>query len=309
MIRINREFCLTDNSVNCYGYRLLTEGLEIDKFRPPVGYFMHDRDRGVALTWTDFRVEGDALFATPIVNDTLFPDLAKQIEDGFIAAASVGHIVALELSDDADDKLPGQTGPTVKRWYPREVSLVDIPGNPNALARLFDEKGSVLRDLSAQLTKQSSLNTHDMDIRKLFPDLTCDADNEQEVIAYVQDLRERATRCDQAEQQLAELESRQRQTAVGQIIATALADHRIEQNVASQLATDYADRPDALQKLVDMMPARKKVPTPQPREGQAETDLAWDELDRRGLLPRLKAENPDLFKKKFHDRFGTDWAE
>ena len=95
MKRINREFCLTDDSVNCYGYRLLTDGLELDRYRPPVGFLMHDRDRGVAVQWTDFRREGDALFATPIVNDTLFPDLAKQIEEGFINAASVGHLVAL----------------------------------------------------------------------------------------------------------------------------------------------------------------------------------------------------------------------
>ena len=31
--------------------------------------------------------------------------------------------------------------------------------------------------------------------------------------------------------------------------------------------------------------------------------LTWDELDRRGLLPRLKAENPDLFAAKFNERF------
>ena len=60
MKRIDREFCLTDSSVNCYGYRLLTDGLEIDRFRPPVGFLMHDRDKGVAVQWTDFRREGDA---------------------------------------------------------------------------------------------------------------------------------------------------------------------------------------------------------------------------------------------------------
>lgn len=34
MIRINREFCLTDSTVNCYGYRLLTSGLQLDRSRP-----------------------------------------------------------------------------------------------------------------------------------------------------------------------------------------------------------------------------------------------------------------------------------
>ena len=48
------------------------------------------------------------------------------------------------------------------------------------------------------------------------------------------------------------------------------------------------------------------MPTPTPRPAdQTLASLTWDELDRRGLLPRLKAENPDLFAAKFRERFNT----
>ena len=41
MIKVGKEFLLTDDSVNCYGYRLLTSGLILEKFNPPIGFFMH----------------------------------------------------------------------------------------------------------------------------------------------------------------------------------------------------------------------------------------------------------------------------
>jgi len=137
--KINKEFCLTDDSVNCYGYRLLTAGLQLDKFKPAIGFFMHERNAGVAVKWVDFRTDGDKVFAKPLINQERYPNLAPQIEEGFYAAASVGNIVALEISNEENLKIEGQTGPTVTKWYPREVSIVDIPGNYNAVTQTEDD--------------------------------------------------------------------------------------------------------------------------------------------------------------------------
>lgn len=297
MKRINREFCLTDDSVNCYGYRLLTDGLELDRYRPPVGFLMHDRDRGVAVQWTDFRREGDALFATPIVNDTLFPDLAKQIEEGFINAASVGHIVALEISDDPTDKLPGQDGPTVRRWFPREVSLVDIPGNYNALGRLYDENDNVLHDLAAHLN-----NNNHMNLKEIFPDLL--SDDEAEVKVYLTALRDKAQRADALQKELDDLRAERDKADIKNLLDGAVSEHRISQQLADCLATDYAGKLEALRNLIGKMPAKKTVPQHEPKKADDTlASLSWDELDKKGLLPRLKAENPDLFTAKFNERF------
>lgn len=145
--KIDKEFCITDNSVNCYGYRLLTEGFQIESFNPPIGYLMHDRDKGVAVRWSDFRVDGDKVFAKPTVNALQFPNLASEIEAGFYNAASVGHIIALEWTDDAAQKMPGQTGITVTKWFCRECSIVDVPGNFNAIADLYDKDEKSLKNL------------------------------------------------------------------------------------------------------------------------------------------------------------------
>ena len=158
MIKVDKEFLLTDETVNCYGYRLLTSGLQLARFEPPIGFFMHNREQGVAVKWEDLVVRDGALYGKPVVDEIRFPDLPQQIMDGFYAAASVGHIVALEWSDEPNMKLEGQTGPTVTKWFPRECSIVDIPGNYNAVAqnKLFDEGGNVLLDLSDNLDRKST---------------------------------------------------------------------------------------------------------------------------------------------------------
>jgi len=56
--KIDKEFCLTDDSVNVYGYRLLTSGLLMDEVKKnPIGFKMHNRDNGVVVRWEDFRTE------------------------------------------------------------------------------------------------------------------------------------------------------------------------------------------------------------------------------------------------------------
>ena len=67
--KIDKEFLLTDNSVNTYGFRLLTEGYQLNEYKKnPIGYNMHLRDAGVLVKWEDFRTEGDAVYAKPVIN-------------------------------------------------------------------------------------------------------------------------------------------------------------------------------------------------------------------------------------------------
>lgn len=300
MKRINREFCLTDSTVNCYGYRLLTDGLELDRFRPAVGFLMHDRAKGVAVQWTDFRREGDALYATPLVNDAVFPGLAEQIEEGFINAASVGHIVALEMSDDPADKLPGQDGPTVRRWFPREVSLVDIPGNYNALGRLYDDAGNVLHDLAAR--RQAGARAG-MTPAELIDGLAADLD--PLTLAALDDLRRRADRADALQAELDALRAERDEADARAALGKAVAEHRLSPDLAEALLPDYKARPQALGALLAKMPPRRAAPAAAdaPAGGQDIAALPWDDLDRRGLLPRLKAERPDVFEQKLRERF------
>ena len=139
--KIDKTYVLSDSSVNEYGFRLLTSGYQIDLYsKNPIGYYMHKRESGVVLKWEDLHIDNDALYGKPVIN--MSHDRGEQTYNeaacGFLNAASLGHIVVLEFSDDEALKLPGQTGPTITKWYNKECSLVDIPGNSNALTQLFD---------------------------------------------------------------------------------------------------------------------------------------------------------------------------
>ena len=152
MKKIEKTFTLSDSTVNVYGYRLLTSGFQIDEFkRNPIGYYMHGtgefpRESGVLLKWDDLQIVGDRVIGKPVINldHPRGNRTADEVEDGFLNAASVGSIVVLETSDDSSLILPGQTGPTVTKWFNREASLVDIPGNFNAFAELYDKDGNKL---------------------------------------------------------------------------------------------------------------------------------------------------------------------
>jgi hypothetical protein len=152
--KIDKEFKLSDSSVNCYGFRLMTSGYQMGSFAVnPIGYYMHGRSAGVTVKWDNLRIDGDSVYGTPVVNlsNARGQQMVDEIEDGFLNAASMGEFVVLEYTDDDALKLPGQTGPTVTKWYNRECSVVDIPGNENALCQLFDAKGNTvtLADLMA----------------------------------------------------------------------------------------------------------------------------------------------------------------
>lgn len=164
MKKIDKDFVLSDSSVNCYGFRLLTSGYLLNEFaKNPIGYYMHDRDSGVLVRWENLRVEGDKVLGLPNINllNSRGPQTVEEINAGFINAASFGHLVILETSDDPALKLPGQTGLTITKWYNRECSLVDVPGNFNAIS-LYDTGGKVieLKQLSASsgFISKSKLN-------------------------------------------------------------------------------------------------------------------------------------------------------
>lgn len=307
MTKIEKEFKLSDDSVNCYGFRLLTAGLQMERYNPPIGFKMHARDKGVAIRWTDLVVRDGAWYGKPIVDDKQFPELVQQIEEGFYAAASVGHIVALEWSDEPSMKLEGQTGPTVTKWFPREVSIVDIPGNYNAVAQLYAEDGSVLRDLSANFNHNFMEKTT-IEVKTLqdagLTNLAADSTSEQ-VAEVVRGLVAKASRCETAENKLANLQAemealknRVSEEKVQSIIDKALADRKMTKAMSDKLKADYKGRPEDLQSLVDTFPVQATI-TSQLTDGLP-ADIAgksWKELYSENKLEIVKKNYPDYYAK------------
>jgi len=305
--KIEKEYCLTDNSVNCYGYRLLTEGFLQDRFNPAIGYLMHNRDGGVAVKWEDFRVDGDKLWAKPVINTAKYPNLADEIEAGFYDAASVGHLIALEWTDDPAAKLDGQTGITVTKWFCRECSIVDIPGNFNALAKLYDDNDSMLMDLTDnRINNNPKFEKIDMDkivlTGAMLTGLNLMAGATQaDAEKALSDLAAKANKADALQTELDNLKAAQNKDAVQNILKQGKEEGRLTNELAAELETTYKDNPEGLKNLVAKMPKQTRV------TGKETEDLSGipekyrgktkEELFVSGQLESLKAECLDYYEQ------------
>lgn len=148
-----KRIILSDSSLNRYGYRVLTEGLNIEAFKKnPIMLYMHFRDEGTPYWgeskaighWEDIQINGDELSAIPVFDkvDDLSKTVAAKYEAGTYNAASIGFRI-IATSANKELLVPGQTRETVTESELMEVSIVDVPGNSNAV-RLYDQTTSVL---------------------------------------------------------------------------------------------------------------------------------------------------------------------
>jgi hypothetical protein len=323
--KINREYTLSDSTVNAYGFRLLTAGYVPELFdRNPVGFYNHKPDDGVLVKWENITVTGDIIKAIPTINLThpRGERTVSECESGFLNAASVGKIVVLGVSEDPNDYLPGQTGPSINKWYFREASLVEHGGNWNAIA-LVDAAGSEinLSDLKPNFTmKQFTLTAAQLGMLNLADNADANvvavalkdlADKAAKVPALEADLLTATTAKDKAVQDLADLQKATVCDKVKAICEKGLADKKLTKELSDSLAADYATNPDGLQKIVDAMPAYQSVTAAigdAQKKVQNLADKSWEELDKSGKLEEFKAADLNAFKAKYQEKFGVEYS-
>jgi hypothetical protein len=313
--KIDKEFVLTDSSVNSYGFRLLTSGYLMDKYQKnPIGYDMHKRDTGVLVKWDDLRSDGETVYGKPTINLN-HPNGQKAIEDienGFLNAASVGHLVFLEWTDDASQKLPGQIGKTITKWYNRECSLVDIPGNFNAL-KLYDKDNNEinLADFSKPVIpnemKKIELTAAQLSVLNLKAEAT-----DLEVATTITELVAKAAKVDGLQKELTDLKASTTSDKVKALIAEGLKG-KLTVELAAKFEKDYATNPEGLKAVIDAMPEIKSVTEHIEKTStiseQRVKDLVakgFDGLMDSGEMAELKGKAPEAYKQLYKDTFGTD---
>ena len=164
---------LSDESLNSYGYRVLTSGMDVSRFeKNPVMLYMHIRDddwhdigEKAIGHWEDIKVEDGVLSAVPVFDevDELSQTIKKKFDAGTYRAASIGFRV-LATSGEKEYLLPGQTRETVTKSELLEASIVDIPANGNAV-RLYDSHLATLAageslNVVPALTLSRKMNKH-----------------------------------------------------------------------------------------------------------------------------------------------------
>ena len=125
---------LTNDTLNSYGYRVLTDGVDITQYeRNPILLYMHNRGKAIGLIKNIKKENGEITGELAFDEATeLSTQCKKQWDFGSLRMVSIGFEV-IETSDAAELIVPGQRYATVTKARLIEVSLVDIGANNDAI--------------------------------------------------------------------------------------------------------------------------------------------------------------------------------
>ena len=146
---MSRKVRISDSSLNSYGTRVLTSGVDLVQFRKnPVLLWMHNRAwRGqqsevLPLGYVEnIQVEGDSITGELVFDEQ--DEFAKQIAskwDGGILRMVSPNFDIIAVDESPDLAVPGQTRATITKAKLVEVSVVDIGGNDNNIALQYQGK-------------------------------------------------------------------------------------------------------------------------------------------------------------------------
>lgn len=130
---------LTNDRLNSYGYRVLTDGVDITQYeRNPILLYMHRRGQAIGVIKNIKKENGEITGEIAFDEATeLSCQCKKQWDFGSLRMVSIGFNI-IETSEAPEHLVAGQRYPTVTKSQLHEVSLVDIGANNDAI-RLYKD--------------------------------------------------------------------------------------------------------------------------------------------------------------------------
>lgn len=305
-----KTFILSDESINTYGFRVITNGINLSQFKKnPVMLFNHkqwgDTYSGPIGKWENIRIEDGKLLADAVFDekDDLAQKIASKVEDGFIKGASIGF-TTIETSVEPNVLVKGQTRPTVTKALIYEASIVDLPGNMSALA-LYDSAGNKIElstNAGNQLNEVLPLiqNSNNMSNLKLAAATLAilslsTTSTEGDVDTAVKQLSDKNA---ELENKLKKFETQRATDLVQAAIDSKKIKEADKENWLKMASTDF----DLAQKTLSSLSGVKlpnEVITPQNSRSISEranwTLKDWQQKDYAGLM-QLKKDEPDAYK-------------
>lgn len=295
-----QRFVLSDESINSYGFRVLTKGIDLSMFeKNPVMLYMHDQSN-ILGKWVDVKVDGEKLSGAPEfdTDDELATKLSKKVEKGYLNATSIGLQVTKWGVET--DKLSGKEVAVALSSVLKEVSLVTVPSNRNAL-RLYDDEGVLIDEEQIQLSVSEVFkqNPHKKMVTKENLNLLGLGDNpsETDINQAIANLAGRVNTLE-AEQKA------QRQKQVTDLVDAAVTSGKIKAEKKAFYVSLGEKDFDGLKQIVEDM----KVPSKPTQhladdKGGKKTDVTgredwsfdkWRKEDPKGLL-KLKDEDAETY--------------
>lgn len=326
-------FTVHDESVNTYGFRMLTDGANLEEFKknPVILYNHNDWEapigRGENIRKSSGKILVDVVFDEDDEN-------AKKIEGkvarNFLRMASVGSWAPEEVNDDPSLKLDGQTGTTVTKWTVREISICTIGSNHNALA-MYDrntQKRISLHDSSdfIRLMDKTDIsinknNSNKMSFITKLLKLSDSAseqaiqDEVQSLITLRDNLQTENTNLKATNKTLTEkltvIENTQKEANKGKaikLVDAAVKDGRIDAKAKDSWLEDFGtDFEKATIRLSSITP-RTTIHTQIKGVSNITSaielcDMTFSDIVSKDRLKELK-KDPELYRKKFCEQYG-----
>lgn len=309
-----KETVISDNSLNSYGFRVLTDGIDLTQYnRNPILLWMHTRpfrgttDEVLPLgRMENLRIEGESLIGTPVFDES--DEFARRVkakwDAGILKMVSAGLRV-IEESTDPAVLLQGQQYATVTKSKLLEVSIVDIGANDNALA-LYNDKDEIINLAQGKgeifLTRITNpLTTTQMEVKTIALALGLpETATEQEVLEKIAQLRKSA---DEAVTLRQEAQQRTNE-AITALVDTAVSDGKFpadKKNHFVELGKKVGLQ--SLKETIDLMtpaqrPSNVISPSNQPSEYKTLSDVPADKLET------LRKEQPEQYKTLYQKEYG-----
>jgi HK97 family phage prohead protease len=284
---MKQTFLVSDETVNTYGFRILTAGIDTTRFeKNPIMLYMHEQPIIIGR-WENLTKKGGQLFADAVFDeaDPIAKEIMGKVERGFLKATSLG------IFFEPSSRLKDEKGDYIEKCELIEISIVAIPSNSNAV-KLYNDS---FETVQLKLNQLSEINS----IANLFQ--LPNSASQKEVLTLVTNLKAENTTY---KNQLLRVEQEQEKELKAIIelaekrgfLKPVLSAHFLELG-----KKDFFKTKDELIKLfpIQTQSFMEQIETHKQKgvklDGKDKSQ--WNLEDYRKFAPKELQENPELFQK------------
>ena len=315
------KWIVSTQDLNSYGTWVLTAGIDVSDFeKNPLMLLMHERGLPIGK-WQNLSVQDNCLMAEEVFdeNDPEAMKVKSKVEGGFLNACSIG-IDILEMSDAPELTKPGQVYGTITKCKLREISIVDLPSNKQAMRLYKNGVEMNFADGASDLLLLEHKKIDNMVFKTLAVQLgLAESATEQDVAKKVLELQAAANTVLGLKTQIETLQA-EKLTLVGAQIDQLLSDAADAKKITEAqkpafknlLLADFANTKAVLDSMVPVATVASFTEGgagSEKSEGGKYNGKTYSELSKESpnVLIGLKANNLTVFKDLYKSQFGVEY--
>lgn len=316
-----KKFILNTDDLNAYGYRILTSGIQVERFlKNPVALYDHTRSWGGNINrlpignWENLEKGTKQMTAELRMDEVTDMDKAvkAKVDSGTLRTTSIGiHI--LEWSDDPKLLVQGQTRPTVTKCILLEASVTDIPANGNCIKLSYGDKTVILNNEEDYLEALDSIlptiklnQEMNLGLKSLTKYLGLeDTANEADVLAHISTLQNSnatlSAKVTELEEKLKVVEQESTENKAKDLVQLAIEKKKITESQRgtweSLAMNDYDNAKAALANMKGFTSLSSQIDEPDESTANLDDKAKYEKNWKEGKLSLWEQQNPEEFKR------------